>query len=167
MTVERGVKQAGLAFGGNLLEPEHKVREAINAVGDLPRTRLLRVSSLYRTRPWGVEDQAPFINACALVMTSLPANGLLQACLGIERRLGRDRATGLRWGPRLIDIDILFYGNECHDGPDLVLPHPRMMERAFVLAPLMEIAPGLVLGGRPIADALAALGSSDVEKLPI
>lgn len=156
---------AALAFGANLQNPEEQVRAAIKAVSQLPQTRIMEVSSLYRTKPWGVENQAPFINACAMVSTSLPALALLRSCLDIERQMGRDRSAGLRWGPRLIDIDILLYGDEVSDSKELTLPHPRMLERAFVLAPLVEIAPGLIVSNVAIMDALASCDSTDVERL--
>ena len=155
---------AALAFGANLQNPEEQVRLAIKAVSQLPQTTLVLVSSLYRTKPWGVENQDVFINACATIRTSLPSLALLRACLAIERQMGRDRISGLRWGPRLIDIDILVYGDEVSGSEELALPHPRMLERAFVLAPLVEIAPDLIVNNMAIKHALAACDSRDVER---
>ena len=112
------------------------------------------MSSVYRTPPWGKLDQPDFLNMAALVETTLPARALLALCLEVERGLGRERRE--RWGPRLIDIDILTYGEATIDEPDLKVPHPRLTERAFALAPLAEIAPrldGRRPDGRGLADA--------------
>jgi 2-amino-4-hydroxy-6-hydroxymethyldihydropteridine diphosphokinase len=156
---------AGLGIGANLGDAQGSVRAAIAALASLPGTRLVKASSLYRTAPWGVTDQPDFINACALVETVLSPRDLLDACLAIERGMGRDRGNALRWGPRLIDIDVLFHGATMSDEPRLQLPHPRLFERGFVLAPLSEIDPGLVIGGRKVADALVALGKPDWVRL--
>ena len=103
--------------------------------------RLIARSSDYRTPPWGVKDQPPFINLCIAVETTLGPRELLARAQEVERRLGRDRAHEKRWGPRTADIDILAYDDLTVDEPDLTLPHPRLFERAFVLVPLAEIAP--------------------------
>ena len=113
---------------------------------------LTALSSVYRTPPWGKLDQPDFLNMAALVETTLPSRALLALCLEVERGLGRERRE--RWGPRLIDIDILTYGDATIDEPNLKVPHPRLTERAFALAPLAEIAPRLIVGGRTIADWL-------------
>jgi 2-amino-4-hydroxy-6-hydroxymethyldihydropteridine diphosphokinase len=157
---------AGLGIGANLGDAEASVRAALASIAALPETRLVKTSSLYRTAPWGVTDQPDFINACALVETRLSPRALLDGCLAIERSMGRDRENALRWGPRLIDIDVLFHGVTASDEPRLQLPHPRLFERGFVLAPLAEIDPGLVIAGRKVADALAALGEPDWVRLP-
>ncbi len=157
---------AGLGLGGNLGDAAGNVRAALGLIDKLPHTRVLKASSLYRTAPWGLTDQPDFINACALVETGLPAVALLAGCLAIEQSLGRDRASGTRWGPRLIDIDVLFYADEVSHAPQLTLPHPRLFERGFVLAPLAEIDPAMRIGGRSVAEALAALGAPDWVRLP-
>jgi 2-amino-4-hydroxy-6-hydroxymethyldihydropteridine diphosphokinase len=157
---------AGLGIGANLGDAQGSVRAALAAISGLPDTRLMKASSLYRTAPWGVTDQPDFINACALVETRLSPRALLDGCLAIERGMGRDREKALRWGPRLIDIDVLFHGTTVSDEPRLQLPHPRLFERGFVLAPLAEIEPGLVIAGRKVAEALAALGQPDWTRLP-
>lgn len=163
---EGPVVRAGLGFGGNLGDPATQIRAALDAVAALPSTRLLAASSLYRSRAWGVTDQPDFINACAIVETGLSARGLLDACLAIERTMGRDRAAALRWGPRLIDIDLLFHGEDIHEDATLTLPHPHLFTRNFVLAPLAEIAPELSIAGRSVAEALAALGMEGLQKRP-
>jgi 2-amino-4-hydroxy-6-hydroxymethyldihydropteridine diphosphokinase len=156
---------AGLGLGANLGDAPGSLRAALAAISGLPGTRLLRASSLYRTAPWGVTDQPDFINACALVETTLAPRALLDHCLAIERSMGRDRGTAMRWGPRLIDIDVLFHGATISDEASLQLPHPRLFERGFVLAPLAEIDPEMVIAGRKVADALAALGKPDWTRL--
>jgi 2-amino-4-hydroxy-6-hydroxymethyldihydropteridine diphosphokinase len=128
-----------------------------------PDTTVVSVSSLYRTPPWGKTDQPDFLNAAAELRTKRSPRGLLELCLDVERRLKRVRQE--RWGPRLIDMDILVFGDRVIDEPGLVVPHPRMLERAFVLVPLAEIDPDLRLGGIPVADHLAALETAGIEKL--
>lgn len=126
-------------------------------------TRVTGVSSLYRTPPWGKLDQPDFLNAAAEISTGLAPRALLDLCLDAERKLKRVREE--RWGPRLIDIDILVFGDRVIHETGLEVPHPRMLERAFVLAPLAEIAPGLIVDGRSITDRLVAVDSSGIERL--
>lgn len=121
------------------------------------------VSTVYRTPPWGKTDQPDFLNAAAELRTGLTPRALLDLCLGAERELKRVRAE--RWGPRLIDIDVLLFGaQEIHES-GLDIPHPRLTERAFVLVPLAEIAPELVLGGRQIADWIADIDAAGIERM--
>ncbi len=129
-------------------------------------TRVVAVSSLYRTPPWGKLDQPDFLNAAAEISTTLAPRPLLELCLDAERRLKRVREE--RWGPRLIDIDILVYGERIIHETGLEVPHPRMLERAFVLAPLAEIAPGLAVGGKSVAERLdaVAVDAAGIERLP-
>jgi 2-amino-4-hydroxy-6-hydroxymethyldihydropteridine diphosphokinase len=127
---------------------------------------LIARSSDYRTPPWGVEDQPPFINLCVAAATALPPRDLLARAQGVERALGRDRNRELRWGPRPVDIDLLAYDDVTLREPDLVLPHPRLFERAFVLVPLAEIAPDRRITGIRVADALARLDTTGIERLP-
>jgi 2-amino-4-hydroxy-6-hydroxymethyldihydropteridine diphosphokinase len=128
--------------------------------------RLIARSSDYRTPPWGVTDQAPFVNLCVMVATELAPHDLLARALDVERALGRDRAGERRWGPRPVDIDIIAYDDVTLADPDLTLPHPRLFERAFVLVPLAEIAPERRIKGIRVADALARLDASGIERLP-
>jgi 2-amino-4-hydroxy-6-hydroxymethyldihydropteridine diphosphokinase len=114
--------------------------------------RISAVSRLYSTPPWGKTDQADFFNCCALVETLLAPEVLLETCLGIERGMKRVRLE--RWGPRTIDIDILTYGNLEQKTDVLELPHPRMTERGFVIMPLADIAPDLIVNGRTVIDWL-------------
>jgi len=127
--------------------------------------RLLARSADYRTPPWGVVDQPPFVNATIAVTTSLSPHELLALTKATEHALGRNSARERHWGPRPIDLDILAYDDvELHD-PDLTLPHPYMFERAFVLVPLAEIAPDRIIAGIRIRDALARVDANGIEKL--
>lgn len=139
--------------------------EAVRELARLPATRVVRLSSLYETRPWGLANQPDFYNQVAELSTQLAPLELLRHALAIEARLGRQRAV--RWGPRTVDIDLLLYDDLQVQTPELTLPHPRMLQRAFVLVPLAELAPQLRVAGRTIAEHLAALGetSRDVRKL--
>ena len=145
---------AYVALGANLGDARATVNAAIEALGRLPQTRLLRASSLYRTAPW--EASGPdFINAVAAVETALGAHELLRALQALELQAGRERPY--RNAPRTLDLDLLLYGTAIVDSPELVVPHPRMAERAFVLVPLAEIAPEFVtdrtllaVAGQPI-----------------
>lgn len=137
---------AYVGLGSNLEQPERHVRQALRALDAIAGTHLLRHSRLYRTPPWGRGEQPDFINAVAQVATSLPARALLDALLAIEREHGR-RRDGTRWGPRTLDLDLLVYDDVRLAEPGLVLPHPRIAERAFVLLPLAELAPELVIAG--------------------
>jgi len=153
-----------LSLGGNLGDPAKSMGAALRMLDADEDTRVTGVSSLYRTPPWGKLDQPDFLNAAAAVSTGLAPRALLDLCLDAERKLKRVREE--RWGPRLIDIDILVFGDRVIHETGLEVPHPRMLERAFVLAPLAEIAPGLVVGSRSIADRLVAVDIAGIERLP-
>jgi 2-amino-4-hydroxy-6-hydroxymethyldihydropteridine diphosphokinase len=127
----------------------------------LPDTRLLRASRLYRTPAWGNTAQPDFVNAAALLQTQLDVRDLLDALLDIERRFGRDRGEGERWGPRTLDLDLLLYDDATIDEPGLRVPHPHLLERAFALLPLAEIAPDLFVPGHGrVADLLGGVDAS-------
>ena len=158
--------EALIAFGGNVGDARTTLDKAVTAFCDGNVVRLIARSSDYRTPPWGVEDQPPFINLCIAVATSLSPRGLLARALEVERAFGRDRANERRWGPRPVDIDLIAYDEAALDEPDLVLPHPRLFERAFVLVPLAEIVPDRQIAGVRIADALAHLDPTGIERLP-
>lgn len=155
---------AYLSLGGNLGDPAAAMAAALQVIDGSPQARVVAVSSLYRTPPWGKLDQPDFLNAAARLETGLQPRALLDLCLEAERRLKRVR--GERWGPRLIDIDLLLHGTQAVDEPGLELPHPRMLERAFVMVPLAEIAPDLDLSGRTASERAAELDSAGIEKLP-
>jgi 2-amino-4-hydroxy-6-hydroxymethyldihydropteridine diphosphokinase len=158
--------EAWVGFGGNLGDARATIAAGIERFCDGKEVRLVARSSDYRTPPWGVEDQPPFVNACIAVETMLPPRALLERAMAVERLFGRDRATSRRWGERTLDIDLLTYGTETIDEPGLSLPHPRMLQRAFVLVPLAEIRPDAVIAGRSVRAALAGLDATGIERLP-
>ena len=141
-----------LGFGANLGDAARTIARAVREIEARGIGRRIAVSSLWRTPPWGRLDQPDFLNACALYETCLAARELLAALKRIEADLGR--VDGERWGPRVIDIDILLYGDEHLADPDLVVPHRELLNRAFVLAPLAEICGDRAIAGVKIADAL-------------
>jgi 2-amino-4-hydroxy-6-hydroxymethyldihydropteridine diphosphokinase len=150
---------AVLALGGNLGDVSATMSEALKRLGTAG-VRVLARSADYRTPPWGKTDQPPFLNLCAAVATDMSPHGLLLACLAVEAALGRIRKE--KWGPRVIDIDVILYrdalGRDVKMATEaLTLPHPLTLERAFVVVPLAEIAPDLVVSGRRIGDVAAEL----------
>jgi len=132
---------AYVGLGSNLEDPENQLRQAFAELDHLPQTRLVRKSSMYRTAPIGHEAQPDFINAVAQLETGLPAERLLAELQAIEKNHGRERS--FRNAPRTLDLDLLLFGDDRLSSPRLTVPHPRMHERAFVLKPLLEIAPQL------------------------
>ena len=155
---------AYIALGGNIGEPHLQVLDAVDSLARLPRTRLLSRSRLYRTPPWGVLDQPPFVNAAVLLETGLEPHALLDALLAIEQRAGRVRAE--RNAPRTLDLDLLHMDGVQLDDERLTLPHPRMHERAFVLLPLADVAPDLVLPGQgSVRELLARVDTQGCERL--
>jgi 2-amino-4-hydroxy-6-hydroxymethyldihydropteridine diphosphokinase len=158
--------EALLALGGNVGDVRYTLDRAIAALCDGETVRLVACSSDYRTPPWGVTDQAPFLNRCIAVETRLAPHALLARAQGVERALGRDRARERRWGPRPVDIDLIAYDDVVLESSDLTLPHPHWLERAFVVVPLAEIAPERLIAGRRVRDALAQVDASGIEKLP-
>lgn len=157
---------AFIGLGGNVGDAASTLRSAIEQLQALPGTRVLSTSRLYRTAPVGGIEQADFINAVAQLETTLPADELLQALFAIERAHGRDRSIEQRWGPRTLDLDLLLCGTEVIDIDGLTVPHPRIAERAFVLVPLVEIAPHAVIPGHGAAkDVLTALETFTCEAL--
>jgi 2-amino-4-hydroxy-6-hydroxymethyldihydropteridine diphosphokinase len=157
--------EALIGVGGNIGDARAVLDEGVRRLCDGADVRLIARSSDYRTPPWGVVDQAPFINLCLIVETTLSPRALLERALAVEASLGRNRAVEQRWGPRPIDIDILAYDDRVVDEPDLKLPHPRLAERAFVLVPLSEIAPRRVIRGDTVLALKEKIDPSGVEKL--
>jgi 2-amino-4-hydroxy-6-hydroxymethyldihydropteridine diphosphokinase len=157
--------KAFLGLGGNVGDTRAILDRAVSLLNDGKDIRLLARSSSYRTPPWGVETQAPFVNLCISIETVLTPHQLLQRVHDVERELGRNRAAETRWGPRTCDIDILSYDDVALSDPDLTLPHPRMFERGFVLMPLAEIAPDAVIGGRRVQDALREADTTGIVRL--
>jgi 2-amino-4-hydroxy-6-hydroxymethyldihydropteridine diphosphokinase len=158
--------QALIALGGNVGDVRAAFDRAVALLCDGFAVRLIVRSSDYRTPPWGVTDQPPFVNAVIAVATSLAPHDLLARAIDAERALGRDRGQERRWGPRTIDIDLLTYDDLVLQDSDLTLPHPRLFERAFVLVPLAEIAPDRVIGGIRARDALTKVETRGIERLP-
>lgn len=157
--------EAYVGLGSNMDEPQSNVRAGMDALAALPDTRIERCSSLYRTAPIGFQAQADFINAVCCIATRLPPHELMRQLLDIERRHGRVR-SGPVGGPRTLDLDLLLYGNWTSSDPQLIVPHPRLPERVFVLLPLYEIAPDLAVPGYGrIADLLARCADQRVERL--
>ncbi|MFG0327903.1 MAG: 2-amino-4-hydroxy-6-hydroxymethyldihydropteridine diphosphokinase [Phycisphaerales bacterium JB037] len=154
----RGVL-AAIALGSNLGDRAATLDAAIAELSAHPEIRLIGLSAAFETEPVGPPGQGPYLNAAALLETSLSPRVLLELLLSIERSLGRVRTPGERWGPRTIDLDLLSFGAREVDEPGLTLPHPRLHERRFVLEPLAAIAPDLVIPGlgRTVAELLALL----------
>ncbi|MBS3896275.1 2-amino-4-hydroxy-6-hydroxymethyldihydropteridine diphosphokinase [Silanimonas sp.] len=160
-------RRAWVGLGGNLGDVAATFTAALRELEAGPELRLLQVSRLYRTPPWGLLAQPDFFNAVAAFDTRWPPLALLDRLHAIERVHGRDRARESRWGPRPLDLDLLAVEGEVLDSPRLQLPHPRIAERAFVLVPWTEIAPDLVLPGLGrIADLRDALDRSGIEAIP-
>jgi 2-amino-4-hydroxy-6-hydroxymethyldihydropteridine diphosphokinase len=154
---------AVLGLGGNVGDTRALMRGAIERLAAKPGIEVSAVSALYRTPPWGKTDQPPFLNAAVKIETDLSPQELLSAVLSVERTLGRERKE--RWGPRTIDVDILLYGARTVDVPGLRVPHPRLTERAFALAPLVDVMPEAEVSGRPAREWLAASDRADMERV--
>jgi len=158
--------EAFIALGGNVGDVRATFEQAISMLCRDQSVRLTARSSDYRTPPWGVTDQPPFINAVIGIATDLEPHALLLRMQDCEHALGRDRTKERHWGPRTIDLDLLLYDDRIINDETLTLPHPRMLERAFVLVPFAEIAPDRVIGGVKVRDALARIDAEGIEKLP-
>jgi 2-amino-4-hydroxy-6-hydroxymethyldihydropteridine diphosphokinase len=157
--------RAFVGVGANLGDAAAQVRAAIGALAALPGTRLVAASSLYRTAPLGYADQPDFVNAAVLLETALAPRALLEALQAVEARSGRARS--FKDAPRVLDLDLLLYGEEALDEPGLVVPHPRLHGRAFALAPIVEIDPDAVIPGRgPAREWLARCTEQRVERIP-
>lgn len=159
------LETAYLGLGGNLGDPRAAMAAALRMIDAAPDASVAAVSSLYRTPPWGKTDQPDFLNAVAQIKTSLEPRGLLDLCLAAEQRLKRVRAE--RWGPRLIDIDVLIFGDRRIKEEGLEIPHPRLTERAFVLVPLAEIAPALSIDGSTASSLSAAADRAGIQRVEV
>ena len=153
---------AYLGLGSNIGDKAANLAAAVEGLAVVPGLRVVARSADYRTPPWGETDQDWFLNGALAIETDLDPHALLDACLGVERDLGRIRER--RWGPRVIDIDVLHYAGAAVSDARLVLPHRYVRERAFVLVPLAEIAPDLVIGGETVTEALAKLDRTGIER---
>lgn len=159
-------QEALIALGGNVGDVRATLDRAVAMLCDGDTVKLLARSSDYQTPPWGKTNQPAFVNLCILVATTLSPHALLTHAQTVERALGRDRTREQRWGPRTCDIDLVAYDDLSLAEPDLTLPHPRLFERAFVLVPLAEIAPERIIAGRRVGDALAAIDTAGIVRLP-
>ncbi|MGC5777425.1 2-amino-4-hydroxy-6-hydroxymethyldihydropteridine diphosphokinase [Methylobacterium sp. NFXW15] len=154
--------KAWLGIGSNIGDMAVTLDKAVERLASVPGIRVLARSPDYRTPPWGKTDQPWFLNGAVAIETDLLPHALLDACQTIERDLGRVREE--RWGPRIIDIDILAYEGAAVEDERLVLPHRFVRERAFVLVPLADLAPDLTIGGERVRDALAKLDRTGIER---
>ena len=154
--------KAWLGIGSNIGDMATTLDRAVALLASVPGIRVLARSPDYRTPPWGKTDQPWFLNGAVAIETDLLPHALLDACQTIERDLGRVREE--RWGPRIIDIDILAYEGASVEDERLVLPHRYVRERAFVLVPLADLAPDLTIGGERVRDALAKLDRTGIER---
>ena len=154
---------AYIGLGSNLDAPQRRVEQALAALDRLPVTRLLAASPCYASKPVGPKDQPDFVNAVAQVTTRLSPLALLDQLQALEQQHRRRRLR--HWGPRTLDMDLLLYGDRALDLPRLKLPHPAMLERAFVLFPLADIAPALMLGGDSLQDLLLNMKGDDLRRL--
>lgn len=152
-----------IALGSNLGDKVGNIDIAIRLLGERGDVRIVRRSRNFATEPWGKIDQDTFVNACIAVATKLSPRALLERCQEIEQRMGRQQTE--KWGPRLIDLDLLVFGDKFIHEPDFVLPHPHIAERAFVLAPLMDIAPDLVISGRSVRSLCGVIDLTGVQPL--
>jgi len=155
-----------LALGGNVGDSRAVLDRAIALLCGSQDIQLVARSSDYETPPWGVTDQSAFVNLCIAIDTTLSPHALLARAHEVERALGRDRTRERRWGPRSADIDLIAYDEVTLHDSDLILPHPRLFERAFVLVPLAEIAPDLRIAGERVADAADAIDKTGMMRLP-
>ncbi|MBY6204969.1 2-amino-4-hydroxy-6-hydroxymethyldihydropteridine diphosphokinase [Halomonas denitrificans] len=158
--------RAFVGIGSNLGGPARRVLDAIDALGRLPDTEPGRRSPLYRTAPWGETDQPDFVNAVAELRTALDPEALLDELQRLETEAGRVRDPEHRWGPRVLDLDLLWFGGLEIDTPRLTVPHPRMHERAFVLQPLCDLEPRLELPRGRVDALLAELGPVGIDRVP-
>jgi 2-amino-4-hydroxy-6-hydroxymethyldihydropteridine diphosphokinase len=155
--------RAFLALGGNVGDVEQSFRTSLAALRARPQVNVLNLSALYRTPPWGKTDQPDFLNMAVEIETDLSAHDLLDLCLTIERASGRVREE--RWGPRTIDLDIIAYDDQVIADERLTIPHPHAHERAFVLAPLNDIAPDLMIAGKNVRDWLKSADASGMTRI--
>lgn len=150
---------ATIGLGSNVGDKRANIARALSLLTEKGDIRIVKRSRDYKSAPWGVKDQDWFVNACVSVATELPARALLERCQGVENAMGRVRKQ--KWGPRVIDVDVLTYRDARIAEPDLIVPHPLITERSFVLIPLNEVAPGLKLGGRSLDELIAQIDAND------
>lgn len=159
----KGACTATLGLGSNIGDKSGNIDRAIALLAQSGDIHIVAISRKYRSPPWGELNQDWFVNACVSVNTKLSPQELLACCQAVENDMGRVRLV--KWGPRIIDVDILTYGDEKIQEPNLIVPHPLIAERPFVLLPLYDIAPGLVIGGRDIGSLVRGLSDTGVVEL--
>ena len=155
------MEKAYLGLGTNVGAREKNLREAVDLITDISGIEVTTVSSIYETEPWGYEDQNDFLNLCVELKTELTPQELLASCQEVENKMGRVRKE--KWGPRVIDVDILLYDDFKIDTSKLVIPHPRMDERAFVLVPLRELNPNLIIKEEVITELIKEVPTEKVK----
>lgn len=154
-----------LGLGSNLASPLHQLQRCVDTIRSLDRVELIAVSPFYGSKAIGPGEQPDYVNGAAHIRTLLPADTLLKTLQGIELQHGRERGPE-RWLPRTLDLDILLYGDQVIDQPHLHIPHPRMQERNFVLLPLFDLAPNLILpDGKSLRDLVQQCGSDGIWRL--
>lgn len=158
-------REVAFGLGGNVGDSGARCREAFARLAASPLLENLELSPLWRTPPWGKTDQAWFVNAVAVGMSEASPRALLDLALSVEQAMGRVRAE--RWGPRIIDVDLLYVGDLVVDEPGLALPHPRMAERGFVLAPLADLRPARQVAGRRADERARDFAGEGMERLSL
>lgn len=154
-----------IGLGSNLGTPVDQLSSALNAMDDLPHTYVDKVSSFYASKPMGPKDQPDYVNAVARIVSGLQPHELLASLQGIEQAHRRER-KGERWGPRTLDLDILLFGSLTINSPDLVIPHYGMAEREFVLVPLFELVPNMIMpDGKPLSRWVAQCSLDGLRRL--
>jgi 2-amino-4-hydroxy-6-hydroxymethyldihydropteridine diphosphokinase len=163
--VTRSGHRVVIALGSNLGDRLDNLQHGLDALFDSPGLTFVAVSPVFETKPVGGPEQPDYLNAALIAQTSLPARAVLERCLGVEASLGRTRTEV--WGPRTLDMDLIVYGDQVSEDPELTLPHPRAHERAFVLAPWHAIDPTALIPGRGrVRDLLASVSLAGVNELP-
>ncbi|MEG0857524.1 MAG: 2-amino-4-hydroxy-6-hydroxymethyldihydropteridine diphosphokinase [Terrisporobacter sp.] len=153
------MNKAYLGLGTNIGDREEYLKKACTIINNHPKINILNTSKIYETKAWGYKEQEDFLNLCLEIQTALTPEELLEECHEVEHELNRVRT--IRWGPRTIDVDILFYNDEVSSDEHLILPHPRIKERAFVLVPLMDLNKELIIDGKSLTYHLYQLSEKE------
>ena len=157
------MNKAYLGLGTNMGDKQAYLKEACKIISDNPNINIVKISKVYKTKAWGYTNQDDFLNICIEVDTNLSPEELLEVCHEVENKLNRVRV--IRWGPRTIDVDILFFNNIISTDENLILPHPRIKERAFVLIPLMDLNKELVIDNKTISYYLSNLEKEEIKQV--
>lgn len=157
------MNRAYLGLGTNMGHREGYLRQACKTLQQHGNINILKISKVYETKAWGYTEQEDFLNICMEIETSLSSIELLEVCHAIEEMLNRKRV--IKWGPRTIDVDILFFNNIISNDEKLTLPHPRIKERAFVLIPLMDLNKGLIIDNKPISYYISKLSKEEIDEV--